>query len=531
MREGKVDEARRECSKAVDITHDHAVELMRQCQSIGVDCIVAMYEADSQLAYLNKIGLAEYIISEDSDLILFGAQKILFKLQIDGRCTLFESSKLPQVLGISEEKFNIDKFRRICILSGCDYLDNLPGIGLSKAKKFMLMTEETNMRRALMKIPSYLNMKKLTVSDEYIEGFLRAEATFRHMFVYDPVKREMLRLNELDDETDVEHCCNAGTILEPDTALQIALGNLNPRKLDVCNDFDPDKKHKNFDRSIWRSSREQNTSKKSTSIAKQQKLNTFFSCKSINKKIREVQSIAISENEVTESVELTDLVSSYCFNAMTTTPKPQSNRNSINDDVEIPTTPKAFNPFTKRAPLHDNSSMQVKKVSKYFVVKTENSSSIEIDTDDTTENSEKMSPNSPDNSVSEAEQDYSAKLQLFKRVSKTNFKRDRSSEKMETDSDNDDVEMGTDEHEIPVNSTKVQQTQKPPMSEADMSIDVESYQFTAKSSSQPTLTFKPRIGLSKNYKKPTKLPQQQVTKDSSQTLLSRFGFEKRTSVK
>jgi len=33
------------------------------------DCIVAPYEADAQLAYLNISGIADFIISEDSDLV------------------------------------------------------------------------------------------------------------------------------------------------------------------------------------------------------------------------------------------------------------------------------------------------------------------------------------------------------------------------------------------------------------------------------------------------------------------------------
>lgn len=214
LRAGKIDEARREFSKAVDITHEHAVELMKECRKLGVDCITAMYEADSQLAYLNKIGLAEYIISEDSDLILFGCKKIIFKLQLNGCGTLFEAEKLPLTLNTSEDQFCFEKFRRICILSGCDYLNSLHGIGLAKARKFMMMTEETDMKRALLKIPSYLNMKKLVISDEYIDGFIKAEATFKYQIVYDPLKREMVRLTPFDEnDNELDCCANAGEFL------------------------------------------------------------------------------------------------------------------------------------------------------------------------------------------------------------------------------------------------------------------------------------------------------------------------------
>lgn len=50
--------------------------LIQVCRARGVDCIVAPYEADAQLAYLNKAGIAQVIITEDSDLLLFGCEKV-----------------------------------------------------------------------------------------------------------------------------------------------------------------------------------------------------------------------------------------------------------------------------------------------------------------------------------------------------------------------------------------------------------------------------------------------------------------------
>ena len=58
------------------------------------DCIVAPYEADAQLAYLRKSGIVDMIISEDSDLTLFGCDKILFKLDLNGNGVLVEMNKL-----------------------------------------------------------------------------------------------------------------------------------------------------------------------------------------------------------------------------------------------------------------------------------------------------------------------------------------------------------------------------------------------------------------------------------------------------
>jgi exonuclease-1 len=45
-----------------------------------VPYVVAPYEADAQLAYLERVGLVDGIITEDSDLLVFGCRKVLFKL-------------------------------------------------------------------------------------------------------------------------------------------------------------------------------------------------------------------------------------------------------------------------------------------------------------------------------------------------------------------------------------------------------------------------------------------------------------------
>lgn len=54
-----------------------AMELMRECRKLGVDSIVAPYEADAQLAFLNISGIADFVITEDSDLTLFGCKKVV----------------------------------------------------------------------------------------------------------------------------------------------------------------------------------------------------------------------------------------------------------------------------------------------------------------------------------------------------------------------------------------------------------------------------------------------------------------------
>lgn len=67
----------------------HFFVFIQAARAQGVDCIVAPYEADAQLAYLNKTNLVQAIITEDSDLLAFGCKKVfhyitLISLHIHG---------------------------------------------------------------------------------------------------------------------------------------------------------------------------------------------------------------------------------------------------------------------------------------------------------------------------------------------------------------------------------------------------------------------------------------------------------------
>lgn len=58
-------------------------------KEIEVEYIVAPYEADAQMAYMVKSGLADFAISEDSDLVAYGCPKILMKLDFYGKAQVW----------------------------------------------------------------------------------------------------------------------------------------------------------------------------------------------------------------------------------------------------------------------------------------------------------------------------------------------------------------------------------------------------------------------------------------------------------
>lgn len=275
------------------------------------------------MCYLNKLGIAEYIITEDSDLILFGCKKVLFKLQLNGSCLLLEADKLHLSMNCSLEKYSLEKFRHMCILSGCDYIDSLPGIGLARACKFIMMTEENDISKSLFKLPTYLKMKQLTVTDEYIEGVLKAEATFKYMYVYDPLARKTVRLTTMTDEMDLKYCTNAGEPLDNTIAFQMALGNINPKTLHTLDTYNPDNSP-DFSKELKKSGSKILISKYnsiwknfnpltdcSNQVKKQQTMTTYLGTSNMVQESVEMQNIIRRENDVTDNVEIEDLITAY----------------------------------------------------------------------------------------------------------------------------------------------------------------------------------------------------------------------------
>jgi hypothetical protein len=80
-------------------------------------------------------------------------------------------------------------------------------------------------------------MKSLTVSEDYRDAFLLADAAFRYQLVFDPLSCRQVHLNEPEDSEKVT--AYAGKMLPSDIAYQLALGNLNPFTLEQVDNFNP----------------------------------------------------------------------------------------------------------------------------------------------------------------------------------------------------------------------------------------------------------------------------------------------------
>jgi exonuclease 1 len=155
-----------------------------------VPYVVAPYEADAQLAYLERLGIVDGIITEDSDLLVFGCKNVYFKLNdIEGTVFAISRDDFGKVTYCSLRGWTDAQFRAMAILSGCDYLPSIPGVGLKTAWTLLrkYRTPE-NVIRALR-----LEGKK-TVPHGYLESFMVTEKVFQYQRVYDPLEEKLANL-------------------------------------------------------------------------------------------------------------------------------------------------------------------------------------------------------------------------------------------------------------------------------------------------------------------------------------------------
>lgn len=114
--------------RTVSVTFKQMEECKEILQLLGIPMIQSAEEADSQCAWLVKKGIADYVASEDMDILTFGANKLIRKLSAKDNVVEYDLKILLKELGLSQEQF-ID----LCILLGCDYTPTINKVGPKRA--------------------------------------------------------------------------------------------------------------------------------------------------------------------------------------------------------------------------------------------------------------------------------------------------------------------------------------------------------------------------------------------------------------
>ena len=242
--QGQQTAAMKAFQKAISITPRMTHQLIRLCQQLNdsqspdqptVECIVAPYEADAQLAYLSHSNYVAAVISEDSDLLVFGCKRVLYKMDNTGHGMEIKLRNLAANTDPSFHGWTHSQFQQMAVLAGCDYLPSLPQLGIKKAHTLIKTAKDWH--RAIKK----LRLEgKVRVYEEYERDFECALLCFQHQRVWEPVQRCVRHLTELTVEV-AERYANLsflGPEVEPEVAQRIADGEVHPTTLEPFTDDD-----------------------------------------------------------------------------------------------------------------------------------------------------------------------------------------------------------------------------------------------------------------------------------------------------
>lgn len=226
LREGNRSGAAEAFQRGVDVTPRMAYNLIQVLKQDNVDYIVAPYEADAQMAFLSLNGLVDAVITEDSDLVPYGASRILFKVDQTGQGKEFRREDIEATREMDLRGFTSSMIRHMCIMAGCDYLEGLNGFGVKKAHQWIRKYKDD-----MDRIFTLLKMdRNVALPENYETSFKQADLTFQHQRVFDPRTGVVRPLTDFPADVPHEHLDFIGPHLEPQIGAGIARAELDPHR-------------------------------------------------------------------------------------------------------------------------------------------------------------------------------------------------------------------------------------------------------------------------------------------------------------
>ncbi len=231
--------ARKNMQKGNSVNSNMICLLVHELKKNKIKFMFAPYEADAQLAYLQKNKIIDAVITEDSDSLLFGTGEIWTKMKREGTTFQFKKIKLCNVLRAEDSPFcgfTIKHLRWYACLTGCDYLKKLKGIGPVLAKRIVTNPKVTSIRKLFDQLNLFENLRN-QINDEYIRNFEKSALIFKYQTVWDynpqdPTKTEhgQISLRPFDSK-DFVSCVDQQSLLTNAGCIGTAIRTANTTTL------------------------------------------------------------------------------------------------------------------------------------------------------------------------------------------------------------------------------------------------------------------------------------------------------------
>ncbi len=119
----KTEEIEKLLSQLIVIKKSHIDDSKELLEKAGIPYCTAPEDAEKYCAFLQKNGLVDYTVTDDTDASTFGCP-IILKTSINKNIIEINTNIILDNFGMS-----YDSFVDFCILSGCDYTEPIPQIG------------------------------------------------------------------------------------------------------------------------------------------------------------------------------------------------------------------------------------------------------------------------------------------------------------------------------------------------------------------------------------------------------------------
>ena len=198
----------------------------------AIPFLVSPYEADGQLAYFANQGYIDLIVTEDSDLVAYGASPILFKL-LDSigegvaRGIMLRKEDLGTMTtagSLDLMDFSPVMLAVMFVAVGSDYCKKLKGIGIVTACGIVRsafldkrLDKGSPLETVFEKIYYHTNERDLSDSfkEDFEKNFLAAVFMYRHPIVFEPMQGRCIIVGD----PDRHHGNGGGVGVDPELAV------------------------------------------------------------------------------------------------------------------------------------------------------------------------------------------------------------------------------------------------------------------------------------------------------------------------
>lgn len=199
----------------------HTEDIKKLLDLLGVMWIHAEGEAEGVAAELCRIGLFDYVMSEDMDTLAFASPRLI------RNCVDKSVKRTKDIISIFHldkilEDFNLsyEEFLELCILSGCDYSDTLKRVGNKTAYK--LMTEHRRIETVL----THVNANK--IPDGFYDRFIKSRELFMMYRGYNDTRDFKINLKPINYTGLIQYLVTENKMDE--TRIVSAIKRINSQK-------------------------------------------------------------------------------------------------------------------------------------------------------------------------------------------------------------------------------------------------------------------------------------------------------------